>query len=139
MFCPPDNQVHFSYSVIEHFDQYMAGILVQVEQNVPFSDPSLLRVFNVFAVPSHGASQLSPVALLDRVCHAEKKQQVTALLFGHNAKLFFKALPALFIQKGPEGIGWHHANSLRFDAPNKPTGSFRCRRRYKNRDVALRH
>jgi hypothetical protein len=106
---------------------------------IPISKPRVFRVFNVFAVPSHGASQLSPVALLDRVCHAEKKQQVTALLVGYNSKLFFKALPAVFIQEKPEGIGWHHADILRFAALNKPTGSLRCWRRYKNREIALRH
>ena len=106
MLCPPDNQAHFSYSVIERSAQFTEGILVQVEQNVPFSDPSLLRAFSIFAVPSHDAVQLSRVALLDRVRHAEKKQQVAALLVGHSAKLFFKPLPALFIQEKPEGIGW---------------------------------
>src|ERR1019366_1049314 len=124
MFCPPDYQPHFLYSAIERSAQFTVGILVQVEQNVPFSDPSTLRVFSVFAVPSHDAVQLSRVTLLDRVGHAEKKQQVTALLFGHNSKLFFKPLPAPFIQKEPEGIGWYHANMLRFDALNNPTGSF---------------
>jgi hypothetical protein len=131
MLCPPDNKAHFSYSVIECCAQFTEWALEHSAQNVRFNVPSILRVFwifrifNVVAVPSHGVYQLSLVTFLDRVRHAEKKQQVTATPVGHNSKLFFKALPAVFIQEKPEGIGWHHTNRLRFAALKKPTGSLR--------------
>ncbi len=127
MLCPPDNQAHLSYSLIERFAQLMEGTPTHIVPEVSSKKISIVRVFRAYSVPvpAHSVSQRSPVTLLDRVRQAEKKQQVTATPVGHNSKLFFKALPAVFIQEKPEGIGGYHANILRFGSLNNPTGSLR--------------